>query len=58
MVVYELLRMRAPHVLILLTLLVTWNTQIPHTIDPLFESCDFFLFLYSVNEINQPVFLV
>ena len=34
MVVYEMLRWHAPPVLILLALLVQWNTQIPHTNEP------------------------
>ena len=34
MVVYEMLRWHAPPVLILLALLVQWNTQIPHTKEP------------------------
>ena len=34
MVVYEMLRWHSPPVLILLALLVSWNTQIPHTQEP------------------------
>lgn len=37
MVVENHLKWGAPSVLILLTLLVRWNQQIPHTIDPHFE---------------------
>ena len=34
MVVYEMLRWHSPPALILLALLVSWNTQIPHTQEP------------------------
>lgn len=39
MVVLEMLRWRCPAVLILCTLLVQWNGQLKHDIDPWFQPC-------------------
>lgn len=55
MVVYELMKWQAPRVLILLTLLVKWNTQLPHDIDPQFEFDAIFVSLPWPKKIDSNI---